>query len=402
MFEVRPLTNQTWADLEALFELPGGSIVRGCWCMYYRKTGKVSVSQASGSSNKRELRALVRSGVVPGLVGDADGSPGGISLGPREDYGKLERSRVMKAVDDTPVWSIVCTYVAKMHRGNGYQHKLLAGAIDYAREQGVRTLEAYPVDKPERSHDDFMFFGSRSLYELAGFREVVADTDTAGNAPRTTPATHDRRMRSAGENLRLLCGELFLGQYSGCFELSKLLKLSKHVVLGRCGRLWRGWRRTVLRAACCSSSPRLAACCSAACCSSWADHLLACRRDTRLDTAVAVPAIAAVRATPRISPILLVLSPSLRRLNLRLFSLECVEPAITSSAGIRPLAMSSASPRLMAATKGAAHVFSYRSRATTFPGSMSSAACRRSSSSNSPDSTPSKMARSSVHHGRGL
>ena len=50
MFEVRPLTNQTWADLEALFELPGGSIVRGCWCMYYRKTGKVSVSQASGAS----------------------------------------------------------------------------------------------------------------------------------------------------------------------------------------------------------------------------------------------------------------------------------------------------------------------------------------------------------------
>ena len=32
MFEVRPLTNQTWADLEALFELRGGSIVRGCWC----------------------------------------------------------------------------------------------------------------------------------------------------------------------------------------------------------------------------------------------------------------------------------------------------------------------------------------------------------------------------------
>ena len=192
MFEVGPLTNQTWADLEALFELPGGSIVRGCWCMYYRKTGKVSVSQASGSSNKRELRALVRSGVVPGLVGYADGSPvGWISLGPREDYGKLERSRVMKAVDDTPVWSIVCTYVAKMHRGNGYQHKLLAGAIDYAREQGVRTLEAYPVDKPERSHDDFMFFGSRSLYERAGFREVVRRSPTRlvmrrGLRPRRT------------------------------------------------------------------------------------------------------------------------------------------------------------------------------------------------------------------------
>jgi GNAT superfamily N-acetyltransferase len=179
MFEVRPLTDQTWTDLQELFDLPGGSIVRGCWCMYYRKAGKVSVSQAAGSSNKQQLHALVRSGVVPGLVGYVDGLPiGWISLGPRKDYLKLERSRVMKAVDDTPVWSIVCTYVAKMHRGKGYQHKLLGGAVDYAREQRVRTLEAYPVDKPERSHDDFMFFGSRSLYERAGFREVVRRSPT--------------------------------------------------------------------------------------------------------------------------------------------------------------------------------------------------------------------------------
>jgi GNAT superfamily N-acetyltransferase len=192
MFEVRPLTNQTWLDLEELFDLPGGTIVRGCWCMYYRNAGKGAVSQAAGSSNKQQLHALVRSGVVPGLVGYADGSPvGWISLGPREDYRKLERSRVMKAVDDTQVWSIVCTFVAKRHRGKGYQHKLLAGALDYARAHGVRTLEAYPVDKPERSQDDFMFFGSRSLYERAGFREVVRRSPTRlvmrrGLRPRRT------------------------------------------------------------------------------------------------------------------------------------------------------------------------------------------------------------------------
>ena len=76
------------------------------------------------------------------------------------------------------VWSVVCTYVARAHRGQGLQHRLLAAAIDWAGSEGVATLEAYPVDKPERSHDDFMFFGSRSLYEAAGFTEVVRRSPT--------------------------------------------------------------------------------------------------------------------------------------------------------------------------------------------------------------------------------
>ena len=178
-FESRPLTPRTWADLEALFDLPGGSIVRGCWCMYYRKSGKVLVNSQAGADNKKQLCELVDNGVVPGLVGHVDGVPAGwISLGPREDYPKLQRSRIMKPVDDSRVWSVVCTYVARRHRGQGVQHRLLDAAVRYARERGVRILEAYPVDKPERSHDDFMFFGSRSLYERAGFTEVIRRSPT--------------------------------------------------------------------------------------------------------------------------------------------------------------------------------------------------------------------------------
>lgn len=178
-FEARPLTPDTWSDLEDLFALPGGSIVRGCWCMFYRRSGPVSVSRSVAEHNKQQLCTLVDDGVVPGLVGYVDGAPAGwISLGPREDYEKLRRSPIMKPVDDTPVWSVVCTYVVKAHRGQGVQHRLLDAAIRYAREQGVRTLEAYPVDKPERSHDDFMFFGSRHLYERAGFQEVVRRSPT--------------------------------------------------------------------------------------------------------------------------------------------------------------------------------------------------------------------------------
>jgi len=146
--------------------------------MYYRKSGQ-QAGGAAGSENKGALCDLVDSGVVPGLLGYLDGSPAGwISLGPRADYLKLRRSPVMKPVDDTPVWSVVCSYVARPYRGQGLQHALLAAAISFARDSGVRVLEAYPVDKAERSQDDFMFFGSRSLYERAGFREVVRRSPT--------------------------------------------------------------------------------------------------------------------------------------------------------------------------------------------------------------------------------
>ena len=178
-FESRRLTPETWADLEAVFALPGGSMVRGCWCMYYRKSGTVPVNAVAGVDNKRQLCELVDAGVVPGLTGYVDGAPAGwISLGPRQDYAKLARSQIMKPVDDRDVWSVVCTYVAKRYRGQGFQHRLLEAAIRYATEQEVEILEAYPVDKPARSHDDFMFFGSRTLYERAGFTEVVRRSPT--------------------------------------------------------------------------------------------------------------------------------------------------------------------------------------------------------------------------------
>lgn len=175
-FTAHPLTDATWADLEALFGLPGGSIVRGCWCMHYRKTG---TSAWTAAGNKAALRDLVSAGVTPGVIGYLDGTPAGwISLGPRPEYLRLRRSPIMKPVDDTDVWSVVCSYVPPAYRGQGLQHRLLAAAIDYAQGSGAAVLEAYPVDKPNRSHDDFMFFGSRSLYERVGFTEIARRSPT--------------------------------------------------------------------------------------------------------------------------------------------------------------------------------------------------------------------------------
>jgi GNAT superfamily N-acetyltransferase len=145
--------------------------------MYYRKSGQPA--GAAGAQNKQALCDLVSGGIVPGLVGYLGDAPAGwISLGPRADYLKLRRSSIMKPVDDTEVWSVVCSYVATPYRGMGMQRRLLDATIGFARDNGVRVLEAYPVDKDERSPDYAMFFGSRSLYERAGFTEVVRRSPT--------------------------------------------------------------------------------------------------------------------------------------------------------------------------------------------------------------------------------
>src|SRR5206468_5182941 len=171
-FTVHPLSKERWPDLVDLFSRPGGSIVRGCWCMAYRRSG--SMSSLLGKGNKRALKSLVDRGRIPGLIGYEDERPvAWISLGPREEYAKLQRSPIMKPVDDKLVWSIVCFFVDARSRGKGLAERMLKAAIEYAGSRGVTLLEAYPVDKKERSHADAMWFGAKCMYDRAGFQEVA-------------------------------------------------------------------------------------------------------------------------------------------------------------------------------------------------------------------------------------
>ena len=179
-FEVHPATKERWDDLVALFD---HAVVRTCFCMYYRKTGS---GTGVGAENRRSMRGLVDRGTIPGLIGYEDGVPvAWISLGPREDYGKLRRSPIMKPVDDRPVWSIVCFFVVPEARDRGLSARMLTAAVDYARSRGIRLLEAYPVDRDERGHPDSMFFGAKSMYDRAGFREVARRKSTRPVVRRT-------------------------------------------------------------------------------------------------------------------------------------------------------------------------------------------------------------------------
>jgi ribosomal protein S18 acetylase RimI-like enzyme len=175
--KVLPLTPERWPDLESLFHAKGCSVARNCWCMFYRRSGSrasLPAGMTEARANRAELKALVDAGRVPGLIGYRGKVPvGWVSLAPREEFAKLRRSQVMKAVDEQPVWSIICFVVPAEHRGQGVAEALLAGAVSYAKKNGARLIEAYPVDKPTRSKDDQMWFGASSMYDRAGFEEVA-------------------------------------------------------------------------------------------------------------------------------------------------------------------------------------------------------------------------------------
>jgi GNAT superfamily N-acetyltransferase len=174
---VRPLTPERFGDLEAIFNAKGCSVARGCWCMYYRVSGKGDLTrpgEGQRANGKSALKALARKDPPPGLIGYRGSTPvGWISLGPRADYAKLARSPVMKPVDEQPVWSIVCFVVPSAFRKQGVAREMLAGAVRYAKKRGVKLLEAYPVDKSEPSAADASWFGSKRMFDEAGFDEVA-------------------------------------------------------------------------------------------------------------------------------------------------------------------------------------------------------------------------------------
>ena len=174
--DIHPLTPQRWNDLVTLFERPGCSVARGCWCMFYRQSGPLELpgNLSMRETRKRALKALVDRGVVPGLLGYRAGRPiGWVSLGPREDYLRLARSPVMKPVDGKPTWSIICFFVDAKERHAGVAEALLTAALAWARKSGVRLIEAYPVERKTRTADDNVWFGTKAMFDEKGFVEVA-------------------------------------------------------------------------------------------------------------------------------------------------------------------------------------------------------------------------------------
>jgi len=136
--------------------------------------------KGKGAGNRRALKRIVDAGRVSGLIAYAGGVPAGwCSVAPREDFPVLSRSRVLAPVDDNPVWSIVCFFVAKPFRRTGITAALIEGALAYAKKKGASIVEGYPVEpKKGVMPDAFAYTGLASSFRRAGFVEAARRSAT--------------------------------------------------------------------------------------------------------------------------------------------------------------------------------------------------------------------------------
>ena len=210
---IRPLTAARVDDVKTVTRGTWGS---ACWDLFprysaaqQRELGITGGGPGTAEAKRRAALAKLarRRKNTAGLVAYQDGEPiGFISLGPRHDFSRVERSRATPPVDDVPAWVIPCITVRRGHRGQGVAVAMIRAAVEYAGKRGAPAVEAHPRADGKRVHDDFAFFGTAALFQKAGFRKVrgvlpglpkgwaprVTMRATCGSSPKTSSASPTR------------------------------------------------------------------------------------------------------------------------------------------------------------------------------------------------------------------
>lgn len=167
----KPLTPETWNDFETLFG-PRGAC-GGCWCMTWRLP--LAVFRAnSGAGNRAAMRALVDAGHEPGVLLYENGrAVAWCAVAPREEYVRLNASRVLAPVDDEKVWSVSCFFIDKKARGKGLSVAVLKAAMEFAQAKGAKIVEGYPQELKDKLPPAFVWTGVMPTFVHAGFHEAA-------------------------------------------------------------------------------------------------------------------------------------------------------------------------------------------------------------------------------------
>ena len=133
-----------------------------------------------GPRNKAAFKRIVATGPAPGVLAYSGAKPvGWCAVAPREVHQRLENSRIFARVDDEPVWSVTCFFVARPFRRAGVSVQLLKAAVAHAAKLGTKSVEGYPVEpRKDPMPDVFAWTGIGSAFRKAGFKEVARRSPT--------------------------------------------------------------------------------------------------------------------------------------------------------------------------------------------------------------------------------
>jgi GNAT superfamily N-acetyltransferase len=73
---------------------------------------------------------------------------------------------------------VTCFFVAKQFRRKGITVELLKAAVEHVRKQGGKIVEGYPVETQKDMPAPFIYTGTASAFQQAGFQEVARRTPT--------------------------------------------------------------------------------------------------------------------------------------------------------------------------------------------------------------------------------
>lgn len=167
-----PLTKSNWPAFVRLFGEKGAC--GQCWCMSFRLRKADFEEGKADNGNKDAKHDLVKAGKPTGILAFYNGQAiAWCAFAPRQDFIRLENSRIHKRIDDQPVWSIPCFFIDKDFRRQGVSVELLKGVIRYARENNIKVIEAYPtIPTQPVLPDAFAWIGLYKSFERAGFQVV--------------------------------------------------------------------------------------------------------------------------------------------------------------------------------------------------------------------------------------
>jgi len=155
----KPVVKNNWHDLECLFESKGGP--HHCWCMVWREMNE-GKTRGNKADKKGALKGLIDRNIPIGLLCYHDLIPvAWCSIAPRETYRELGGDKSLK-----DVWSLACFFIRREYRQQNMTKKLILEALKYAKENGAKYVEAYPVEVDSPSYH---FMGFRSTFEKLGF-----------------------------------------------------------------------------------------------------------------------------------------------------------------------------------------------------------------------------------------